>query len=55
VGKSIPAGEIISGSPGIPHRQWLRVQRIVSNLPELKRKLADLEKLVAELGDQAKK
>jgi UDP-3-O-[3-hydroxymyristoyl] glucosamine N-acyltransferase len=49
VGKSIPAGQIISGSPGIPHRQWLRVQRIVSNLPELKRKLADLERQVAEL------
>jgi UDP-3-O-[3-hydroxymyristoyl] glucosamine N-acyltransferase len=49
VGKSIPDGQTISGSPGIPHRQWLRVQRIVSNLPELKRRLADLEKQLAEL------
>jgi UDP-3-O-[3-hydroxymyristoyl] glucosamine N-acyltransferase len=50
VGKSIADGEVISGSPGIPHRQWLRVQRIVSKLPELKRQLSDLEKRVAGLA-----
>lgn len=53
VGKSIPDGEVISGSPGIPHRQWLRVQRIVSSLPELKRKLADLEKQLTALTAEA--
>ncbi|MDJ0781155.1 MAG: UDP-3-O-(3-hydroxymyristoyl)glucosamine N-acyltransferase [Desulfosarcinaceae bacterium] len=46
VGKSIPAGTVVSGSPGIPHRQWLRVQRIVAHLPDLKRKLDNLERQV---------
>ncbi|MEJ2638155.1 MAG: UDP-3-O-(3-hydroxymyristoyl)glucosamine N-acyltransferase [Desulfosarcinaceae bacterium] len=55
VGKSVPDGQIISGSPGIAHRQWLRVQRIVSKLPELRRKLVDLERQVAGLADDTKK
>jgi UDP-3-O-[3-hydroxymyristoyl] glucosamine N-acyltransferase len=54
VGRPVSDGEVISGSPGIPHRQWLRVQRIVSNLPELKRKIATLEKAVAQLEAAAR-
>ena len=53
VGKTIADGEVISGSPGIPHRHWLRVQRIVSNLPDLKRKIADLEKQLERLRIEA--
>lgn len=44
VASRVSDGEVLSGSPAIPHRQWLRVQRIVSRLPELKRKLTDLER-----------
>jgi UDP-3-O-[3-hydroxymyristoyl] glucosamine N-acyltransferase len=55
VGKSISDGEVISGSPGIPHRQWLRVQRIVSKLPELKRKIAQLERQVEKLEAEAER
>lgn len=46
--KPVPDGAVLFGSPGIPHRQWLRVQRIISNLPELQRKLTELEKRVAK-------
>ena len=50
VGKSISDKEVVSsGSPSMPHRTWLRVQRIIPSLPEMKKKIADLEKRVAEL------
>jgi len=51
--KSIAGGEVISGSPGIPHKLWLRVQRIIPMLPEMKKKLAELEKKIAELTKTA--
>ena len=38
IAKSIPDGQTISGSPGILHSKWLRVQRIISKLPELKKR-----------------
>lgn len=44
VAQPVADGEVLTGSPAIPHRQWLRVQRIISNLPELKRKLTALER-----------
>ena len=44
VAKSVPSGETVSGSPAIPHRLWLRVQKILPRLPELKKKLEDIEK-----------
>ncbi|MGB8427904.1 MAG: UDP-3-O-(3-hydroxymyristoyl)glucosamine N-acyltransferase [Desulfobacterales bacterium] len=48
IGKSVAAGEILSaGLPGLPHRQWLRLQRDLPELPELKKRLAALEKEVA--------
>lgn len=47
--KSVPDGEIVSGSPGIPHKVWLRVQNIIPKLPEMKKKLAELEKKINEV------
>ena len=44
VAKSVPSGETVSGSPAIPHRLWLRVQKIIPRLPELKKKLEEIEK-----------
>ncbi len=44
IAKPIPDGSIVSGTPAIPHRLWLRVQNIIPKLPELKKKLADIEK-----------
>ncbi|MFZ5569711.1 MAG: UDP-3-O-(3-hydroxymyristoyl)glucosamine N-acyltransferase [Thermodesulfobacteriota bacterium] len=49
VAKSIEDGQIVSGSPQMPHRQWLRVQGTLPGLPELKRKLGDLEKRLERL------
>ena len=50
VGKPIADGQVVSsGSPAMPHRTWLRVQREIPTLPEMKRRLADLEKKIADL------
>jgi len=54
IGKSVEPGQILSaGLPGIPHRQWLRMQRVLPELPELKKRLAALEKEVARLSGEA--
>lgn len=50
VGKSIGDGEVVSsGSPSMPHRTWLRVQRVIPSLPEMKKQLAELQKKIADL------
>ena len=50
IGKAVEPGRILSaGLAGIPHRQWLRMQRVLPELPELKKRIAALEKEVARL------
>jgi UDP-3-O-[3-hydroxymyristoyl] glucosamine N-acyltransferase len=50
IAKSIPDGQVVSsGSPSMPHRTWLRVQRVIPALPEMKKKIAGLEKKLADL------
>jgi len=49
VGKSLEDGEIVSGAPAIPHRRWLRVQRVLPELPEIKKALLSLEKKLEQL------
>ncbi len=51
VAKSIPAGELVSGAPEMPHRTWLKVQTVIPRLPELKRKIEELEKRLIKLED----
>lgn len=47
--KSVRPGEVISGTPGMPHKLWLRAQNIVAKLPDLKRRLTRLEKRVSDI------
>ncbi len=49
VAKSVPNGEVVSGSVAMPHRIWLKVQRIVPTLPELKKRLAEVEKRLRKI------
>ena len=50
VGKNIDDGQVVSsGSPSMPHRTWLRVQRIIPSLPDMKKQITDLVKKIAEL------
>lgn len=44
IAQSVPDNQVVSGAPAIPHRLWLRVQRTLPKLPELKRRIVALEK-----------
>ncbi|MDL1967156.1 MAG: UDP-3-O-(3-hydroxymyristoyl)glucosamine N-acyltransferase [Deltaproteobacteria bacterium] len=44
VAKSVPDNQIVSGTPAMPHRVWLRMQRIIPMLPELSKRLSKIEK-----------
>jgi UDP-3-O-[3-hydroxymyristoyl] glucosamine N-acyltransferase len=47
--------QIVSGSPHLPHRQWLRVEACVALLPEMRKTIASLLKRVEELETKIKK
>jgi len=49
VPKSIPSGEVVSGTPAMPHRLWLKTSGLIRRLPQFNEHLRDLEKRVAEL------
>jgi UDP-3-O-[3-hydroxymyristoyl] glucosamine N-acyltransferase len=49
VGQSVPEGAILSGSPAYAHSTWLRVQRLMPQLPDMAKRLRKAEKKVAEL------
>ncbi len=51
IGKSIADGEVVSGAPGIPHRIWLRVQRIIPMLPEIKKAIDAMEKRLKRIEE----
>jgi UDP-3-O-[3-hydroxymyristoyl] glucosamine N-acyltransferase len=47
VSHDVPAGKMISGSPGFDNRVWLRAVTIFQRLPELLKRLDRVEKKVA--------
>lgn len=49
IAKSIPPGRSVSGSPAIDHRDWLKNCRIISRLPEMRKKVMDVEKRLTAL------
>jgi UDP-3-O-[3-hydroxymyristoyl] glucosamine N-acyltransferase len=51
VAKSISPGEVVSGTPTMPHRLWLRTARVITRLPEMYDRLRRLEKKVEELEE----
>ncbi len=42
--KDTKDGETISGMPAMPHRSWLKAMAIFEDLPEIKKKVVELEK-----------
>jgi UDP-3-O-[3-hydroxymyristoyl] glucosamine N-acyltransferase len=50
VSHDVPAGKMISGSPGFDNRVWLRAVTIFQRLPELLKRLDRVEKKVAALA-----
>lgn len=53
VSHDIPAGKMISGSPGFDNRVWLRAVTLFQRLPELAKRLSQLEKAVAARKEDA--
>jgi UDP-3-O-[3-hydroxymyristoyl] glucosamine N-acyltransferase len=51
IARSVPEGEVVSGSPEMPHKQWLRVQRILPGLPEIKKQISELEKRISKVEE----
>jgi UDP-3-O-[3-hydroxymyristoyl] glucosamine N-acyltransferase len=49
IAKDVLPGQVILGAPQMPRNKWLRVQRIVSMLPELKKRLEKAEKRIRKL------
>ena len=49
VAKSIPPGEIVSGTPTMPHRLWLRASNLFARLPEYNLRIRELEKRLEKM------
>jgi UDP-3-O-[3-hydroxymyristoyl] glucosamine N-acyltransferase len=45
---NLPAGAVVSGSPDRPHREQVRLQAALGQLPELLRRVQDLERRLAD-------
>ena len=55
VPKSISQGQVVSGSPAMPHRLWLKTSSLITRLPEFFARLRDLEKKLSNLESLFKK
>jgi UDP-3-O-[3-hydroxymyristoyl] glucosamine N-acyltransferase len=49
IAKDVLPGEVLSGSPAMPHRLWLKTSHLTRRLPEFNERLRDLEKKMEEL------
>jgi len=52
VAQDIKDTGVFSGTPAIPHREWLKAQNIFAKLPEMRKMLLELEKRVKELEEK---
>jgi UDP-3-O-[3-hydroxymyristoyl] glucosamine N-acyltransferase len=46
---NLQQGAIVSGSPAIPHREWLKASTLFGRLPKLNQELREIKKKLAEL------
>ncbi|MDD2733175.1 MAG: UDP-3-O-(3-hydroxymyristoyl)glucosamine N-acyltransferase [Desulfuromonadaceae bacterium] len=51
---SLPANAAYSGTPTMPHKEWLKSSMIVPRLPELRKTVSSLEKRITELESMLK-
>lgn len=50
VAQSVPDKQVVSGTTlAMPHGTWLRLQKVLPNLPGLAKKMTELEKMVSKL------
>lgn len=50
VSSDVEPGRVISGFPAMDHRHWLRVQAVYKDLPELLKRIRELERKVESLA-----
>jgi UDP-3-O-[3-hydroxymyristoyl] glucosamine N-acyltransferase len=55
VSADVPAKQIVSGAPHMPHRTWLRAVRAFEKLPETRKTITELERRIAQLEEELKK
>jgi len=49
---SLPPGAYVSGTPAIPHDDWLKSSAVHRHLPALRKRVAALEQRIAELEEK---
>ncbi len=49
---NIPDGQVMSGAPAMPHKDWLKASMVFPRLPDMRRELQQLRKKVAQLEKQ---
>ncbi len=49
VAKSLAPGKIVSGTPTMPHKLWLRTRSLITRLPDLNARIKKLEKKIQSL------
>ena len=51
---SVEPGAYVSGSPAMPHRDWLKASAVYRQLPALRKRIAELERRLSELEETRK-
>lgn len=51
---NLPGGEVFSGSPAIPHRDWLKASMSFAKLPEMRKQIGRLKRQLEELQELIK-
>jgi len=54
VPKSLSKGQVVSGTPAMPHRIWLKTRGLITRLPQFYDRLRGLEKKVDEMERRLK-
>jgi UDP-3-O-[3-hydroxymyristoyl] glucosamine N-acyltransferase len=45
----LPGGQVFSGTPCMPHKDWLRASAGMKNLPAMRKTINSLQKRIEEL------
>jgi UDP-3-O-[3-hydroxymyristoyl] glucosamine N-acyltransferase len=53
--KDVPSGQIVGGTPHMPHREWLKMEACLPKLPEMRETLAALQRRVLALEKEKEK
>lgn len=49
VAQNLPSDQIFSGSPALPHREWLRTVATLSKLPEMRKAITEIEERLKKI------